>query len=488
MAEKFENRPPIVAILGHVDHGKTTLISKIKETDLTKKEFGGISQQIGAYQIDFQGKKITFIDTPGHIVFSQMRSRGAKVADLAILVVAANEGVKPQTVESLKHIEAAKIPYLVAINKIDLPDANINQTKTSLAENGILVEGFGGQIVAVPVSAKTGQGVPQLLEMVLLVAELAEIKADKEAPLEAVVIESRLEKSRGPMSTVVIRNGSLLVGDKVVVEGLETKIKAMFDEVGRKVSKALPGQPVEVLGFTFLPPAGAMVNKKGEKGLVFEDKPLPKQPVVPVVSQEETKKLRFVLRADTAGMLEAITSSLPSEVLIMSSGVGNISESDILLAVTTKADILGFHVQIPTAVSKLAETEKIKIKTYNIIYELLEDVDKKVLRLLEPTIDETILGEAEIKAVFPINKDTIAGCKVHSGLISRRDMIHLKRDSKIIASARVKSLKTGKIDVEKVKKDDECGIVFSPPIDFTIGDVIISYREEEEKEQNENTP
>ncbi|HUS60439.1 MAG TPA: translation initiation factor IF-2 [Nevskiaceae bacterium] len=479
---KNETRPPIVAILGHVDHGKTTLISKIKQVDLTKKEFGGISQHIGAYQIkvkspDKKVKTITLIDTPGHVAFSKMRSRGAKVADLAILVVAADEGVKPQTLESLKHIKTTKIPYLVAINKIDLPTAKkLDWLKGNLAENKIFVEGYGGDVLAVSVSAKTGKGVDQLLEMVLLLAEMAELKANPQGKLEAVVIESRLDKSRGPLATVLIRDGTLKVGEKIVAEETYAKVKAIFDENGKKVNQAGPAQPVEVLGFDQVPPVGTKIVKSTvEKSVPLLESKKEVSEIKKVVDKE--KGLNIILKADVLGTLEAILSSLPEEVKIILSKVGEISESDILLASSTKAEIIGFNIKTPGCVKKLAETEKVEIKTYQVIYDLLDEIEKRILKKLEPTIDEEILGEAKIIAEFEIKGQRIAGCRVKKGQISKKDKVHLKRGKKILGDGWIKSLKIGKEVVEKVKVKDEFGVILSDNlVDFVVGDVLISYR------------
>lgn len=478
---KNETRSPIVVILGHVDHGKTTLISKIKEVDLTKKEFGGISQHIGAYQIKVKSpsgemKRITFIDTPGHITFSQMRSRGAKVADLAILVVAVDEGVKPQTLESLKHIKAAKIPYLVAINKIDLPIAKIDWVKGNLAENKILVEGYGGDILAVPISAKTGKGIGQLLEMVLLLTEMAELKANPQGKLEAVIIESRLDKSRGPLATVLVRDGTLNIGEEIMAEKTSAKVKAMFDEDGKKVNQAGSGQSVEVLGFGQVPPVGAKLVKSSVEKPLPLTKPKKEVSKTKKVVDKKEKGLKIILKADVLGTLEAILNSFPEEVKVILSKVGEINESDVLLASSTGAEIIGFNIKVAGRIKKLAETEKIKIKTYQVIYDLLEEIEKRVLKKLEPTIDEEILGEAEIIAEFEIKGQRIAGCRVKKGQISKENKVHLKRGKKILGDAGIKSLRIGKERVEKVKVKDEFGLILSDSLDFVIGDVLVSYR------------
>jgi len=474
---KLQKRPPIVAVLGHVDHGKTSLISKIYEKDLTKKEFGGISQHIGAYQIKIQNPKhkiqnITFIDTPGHVAFSQMRSRGAKVADLAVLVVAADEGVKPQTLESLKHIQEANIPFLVAANKIDLPNVNLEWLKGNLAENGILVEGWGGNVVFVPVSAKTGGGIDELLEMILLLWEMEEVKSDPEGELEAVVIESRLDSKKGPVATILIRNGSLKVGEEIRTEEVGGKIRAMIDDRGRNVNVAYPGEAVEVLGFSKVPSVGSKIIR----GSLEEKLPSSSKPKVFEKEEKEGKKIKIILKADTQGTLEAILGSLSQEIKVVFSGVGNTNESDVLLAKTSEAQIIGFNVRVSGAVEKLAETEGVEIKTYNIIYELLEDLEKKVLKLLEPTIDEEILGQAKIIAEFIVKNQRVAGCRVEEGEIDKKSLLHLKREGKIIADCQIVSMRVGKEDVEKVKKGEDFGIILSSPVDFKVGDMLISFR------------
>lgn len=475
--EKLLPRPPIVAVLGHVDHGKTSLISKIHQIDLTKKEAGGISQHIGAYQIDYKGQKITFIDTPGHITFSQMRSRGATVADLVVLVVAADEGIKPQTLESLKHIQLAKVPYLVALNKIDLPNVNLEVIKKDLAKNNILIEGYGGDIVVVPVSAKTGEGIDHLLEMIILLGQMAELKANPEGELEAVVIESKMDQRKGPTATVLVRNGSLKIGEEVFVGKIRAKIKAMFDEYGKRVDFVGPSQPTEILGFNQAPQVGEMIKRKIE--VPQEKETVPDSKIPPAASEEapdEAQKLKIILKADALGTLEAVLGSLPDEVQVIHSEAGEVNESDVLLASTTKSQIIGFNIKISEEVKKLAETEGVATKTYKIIYELLEDIDKKVLQMIEPTINEDVLGRAEIIQEFEIDKEKIAGSKVKEGEISRQDKLHLKRGEKIIGDCRIKSMRVGKNTVEKVKNGDEFGVMFTQNIDFKPGDMLISYR------------
>jgi len=468
---QLQKRPPIVVVLGHVDHGKTTLISKIYEKDLTKKEFGGISQHIGAYQIVYQGKKITFIDTPGHVAFSKMRSRGANVADLAVLVVAADEGVKPQTLESLKYIQEAKIPFLVAANKIDLPNVNLEWLKSNLAENGILVEGWGGNVVLVPVSARTGKGVDELLEMIVLLWEMEEVKTNN-GNLEAVVIESRLDSKRGPLATVLVRDGVLRLGDTIRAEDVGGKIRAMINDRGKNVDIVYPGEAVEILGFSKIPPVGAKIifgSPKEEFPFSSPGRKFSKE------EENEEKKVKILLKADAQGTLEAVLASFPEEIKVIFSGVGNINESDILLAKASGAQIVGFNVGASGAVKKLAEIEEVRIKTYNIIYELLKDLEEMVLKILKSTVvNEVILGRAKIIAEFIVNNQRIAGCKVEEGEIDRRRPLHLQRDGKIIGDCQIVSLRVGRTDAEKVKKGEEFGVILSN-IDFKIGDMLLSF-------------
>lgn len=466
------SRPPVVVVLGHVDHGKTSLLDKIRQTNVVAKEFGGITQHIGAYQV----RGITFIDTPGHAAFSEMRSRGAKVADLAVLVIAADEGVKPQTLESLKYIKKAKIPYLVAINKIDKPNIDLEWVKKDMAENDISVEDQGGKIVSVLTSAKTGKGIDELLEMILLVAEMEEIKGDSKAKLEAVIIESKLDKHRGPLATVLVRNGSLEVGEQIEANGAFAKIKAMFDESGQSIKLAGPSKPVEILGFKTVPPIGSLV-KRIEKIVVSPTE----QPKPELAKKEETEedRLCLIIKADVNGSLEAILAGLPKDVEIIDSGVGEVNESDVLLADTTGAEIIAFNVKTSVKVKKLAVTEKVKINDYQIIYKLFEEIEEKVKKLMEPFAGEEILGQAEILKEFEIDKKRVAGCRVTEGEIKKTAKFHLQRSGELIGDCRIKSMKTGKEKIEGAKAGEEFGAILSPSLDFKIGDMLISYRKVE---------
>lgn len=388
-------RSPIVTVMGHVDHGKTSLLDAIRKTNITAEEHGGITQHIGAYQISFKGKKITFIDTPGHVAFGKMRSRGAQVTDLVVLVIAANDGVKPQTKESLQHIKRAGVPFLVAINKIDLAGASSEMVKNQLAEESILVEGYGGDIVCVEVSAKQKKGLDEFLEMILLLNQMKPLEANPDGQLKAVIIESRLDAKQGPLATLLIKNGTLRIGDYLTAENIRGKVKAIRDEKGKKLSQAEPSKPVEILGFKQIPPVGSQVKrvkpdgkkatlkalKKTETTEKKNSQPEADRPLDEVSSEKlsdlSVTKIKIILKADTLGTLEAIQASLPTEVEVIFAGVGAVSESDVLLAIPTKSSIFAFNTKVPLKTVKLAKIERIKIKTYKIIYELLENLEKK---------------------------------------------------------------------------------------------------------------
>ena len=361
------SRPPIVAVLGHVDHGKTTLLDSIRKTNVVAREHGGITQHIGAYQVDYKGEKITFIDTPGHAAFSKMRSRGAQVTDLVVLVIAADDGIKPQTKESLAHIKQVNVPFLVAINKTDLPQASTDMVKSQLAENNVLVEDYGGDIVCVEVSAKQQKGIDDLLEMIILLSKMGDLKANPFGVFDGVVIDSKLDSQKGPLATVLVKNGTLEIGDKIFADDCMGSVKLMVDEFGKKANKAEPSKPIEVLGFKAVPSVGAKVEKK--QRFNSDEKIINQKVELKTDDLEENKQsedgVKIILKTDTVGSLEAIKANLPKEVVIISAETGQINESDILLAQSTKADILGFNVKSSELVKKLSQTEKINIKTYN---------------------------------------------------------------------------------------------------------------------------
>lgn len=471
-----QTRQPIVAILGHVDHGKTTLLDYIRTTKVAQGEAGGITQSIGAYQAQFNDKLLTFIDTPGHAAFSQMRSRGASIADVVVLVVAADDSVKPQTIESIKHIKAAGVPYVVAINKVDKPDANVEVVKAELTQHEVFVEGYGGNTPFVLISGKTGTGVDTLLETILLLAELEELPYDETSPLSAPIIEAKMDQKKGNLISAIIKTGTLHLGDMIHTEAAGGKVRAFFSDLGVSLKIATPGMPIQILGFQTLPQVGEVIVPGAlvplTSGVKASHTPgvsdaLPVDPLA--------RRLNLIVKADTAGSLEAIKGSFTSDVYLVYSGTGDITESDVLLASTTGSIILGFNVRVNNSVAKLAETEKVVIKAHKIIYEILEYVEKKVLKLMEPTIDEDQLGTATILKVFDINGDHIAGVKVETGRLEVGDTIHLKRGD-VSKDARIRSMRTGKEEVKKVESGSECGIFLSPNLDVREKDVIISYK------------
>lgn len=472
-------RPPIVTIMGHVDHGKTTLLDAIRKTNVAAREKGGITQAIGAHQIEVNTKegkrKITFIDTPGHAAFAKMRSRGANITDIVILVVSGADGVMPQTKESIDHIKEANVPTIVAINKVDLPGVNIEKVKKQLSENGILVEGYGGNTVAVPVSGKTGQGIDALLEMIILLAEMEDIKGNPEGLLEAPIIESRLDPRKGPTATAIIKNGTAKIGDQVIAGGVKGKIKAMIDDKGKNLKVASLSTPVEVLGLEAVPDVGSILEKVDQVNKLEITK-IEKGELVSVKEANknlETAKLNIILKADVLGSLEAIIASLPQGVNTVTSGTGDISESDVLLAKSSEGIIVGFNVKLPSQVAKLAEEEKVFIKTYDIIYELLKEIEEAGTE--EEKVEET-KGEAQIIAEFPYEKKRIAGCRITKGTVARGDYVRIERTQKEVGSGRIKSIRRRKEDVPKAEVGSECGIIIEPEVDFLIGDMLISLR------------
>ncbi len=485
---KISSRPPIVAVLGHVDHGKTSLLDFIRKTSLAAREHGGITQKIGAYQINVktqisnvksEDKLITFIDTPGHEAFAKMRSRGATAADLAILVVAADDSVKPQTKDSIDQIKAAGIPMIVAINKIDLPTANVNKVKQDLAKVGVQVEGFGGDVPVVPLSAKTGKGVPELLEMILLVSEMKGLTADPQGNVEAVVIETRLDKGKGMVAAVIVKNGTIATGTLLYEDSLLiAKVRAMHDENGKRVDAAGPGKPVEILGFTKLPGVGAVIRSVAVDAKTLVEEPAIKPTELPdflkPLEEQAAKKLAIIIKADTAGSLEAITQALGDRVTVVGSGIGDITEADVLLARPSSAFIVGFNVKAHPGVEKLAVTEKVIYRTYTIIYELLNELEEVISGMKEVLHEERELGRGTIIAEFPFEKTRIAGAKIASGRLARGDMVKLVRSDAEIVRAKIKSIRHGKEDITKAEAGAECGVLFDRTVDFQLGDAIIA--------------
>lgn len=469
-------RPPIVAVLGHVDHGKTTLLDFIRKSNVASREHGGITQHIGAYQ----SNNITFIDTPGHEAFAKMRSRGAQVADIALLVVAADDSVMPQTKESIEQIKTSGASMIVVMNKIDLPAAMPDKVKSDLAKNSVQVEGFGGDIPVALVSAKTGKGVPELLELIILVAQMKGLDYEPAAPLEAVVVETRLDKGKGMVATVVVKKGTLRFGT-LLFEGAKqvARVRAMFDEYGKGVGAAGPARPVEVLGFTSLPSVGAVLRtdeylEEIQKPVIspYTAENLPDW--LKPVAEQEGRKLTIILKVDTAGSMEAIIAALPKQVELVTAGVGDINEADVLTAKSAKAIIVGFNVKCLSSVERLATAEKVVFRIYTIIYELLDELTEVVSGLKEVLAVERELGVGTVIAEFPFEKSRIAGTKLVSGRLARGDTVKIMRGEEEIARAKIKTIRKGKEDATKVEKVGiEFGILFDKQVDFALQDAII---------------
>ncbi len=478
-------RPPIVTIMGHVDHGKTSLLDYIRKTHVTAREAGGITQHIGAYQIEFNKKKITFIDTPGHAAFNKMRARGARVTDIVILVVAANDGVKPQTIESIRHIKEAGVPYVVAINKIDLPNVYPDMAKAQLAENDVLVQGYGGEIDVVELSAKTGQGVDKLLELILTMAELNNYQADPEANLQAVVIESTRDQKRGAVATVVVEQGTLKIRQDIVSDNALGRVRQLVDESRNNLIEVTPGSPAEIVGFTDVPAVGAKVYELGKEPAVTEEavevEAVPNVPTDYGALFNENPKLKLMIKADVQGTLEAIMQNIDEEsTVVLRAGVGEITEDDVDFAETTGSMILGFHTKLPKKIEEKAKNAHVKIKHYDVIYKLLEDLQKQMLKLLEPTIDEVVTGDIEILQIFEMKGEVIAGCRVVTGEVKKLDKLHLKRGDEILLDPEIKSMMHGKDQIDNAKTKSEFGMTFKRNVKFQIGDHLIAYHVEED--------
>ena len=499
--ENLQPRPPVVTMLGHVDHGKTSLLDVIRHTNVVASEAGGITQHIGAYQVEHRGKKITFLDTPGHEAFTAMRARGAQGADIAVLVVAADDGVMPQTLEAIDHARAAQVPIIVAINKMDKPNANPERVKKQLSEAGLDPEEWGGNVICVPVSAKEKTGIEELLDSILLVADLAEIKANPNRPAMGTVIEAKLDKSRGPTATLLVQNGTLREGDSLVIDDIYGRVRAMFNEKGEKLKEAPPSTPVVVLGLSGVPRAGdifevvedektaraiaAQRAEEKERGAARPGRALSLEEIYARMEAGQVKELRLILKTDVQGAIEPVVSSLEKlshdelKVKFIHVGTGNISESDIMLAVASKAIVIGFNVEVDPAARIMAEAEGVDVRLYDVIYKLIEDVDKALKGLLEPTYEELVTGRAEVRAVFTIPRvGNVAGVYVTEGLLSRNSLARVKRDGQVIYEGRVASLKRFAEDVKEVRAGYECGVGLEGFGDFKEGDIIELYREE----------
>ena len=485
-------RPPIVTILGHVDHGKTSLLDAIRATNVVDKEVGGITQSIGAYQIEFNDQKVTFIDTPGHEAFTAMRARGANVTDIVVLVVAADDGVMPQTVEAINHALAAKVPIVVAINKIDKADADLAKVKRQLVERDIVIEEWGGDTIVRPLSAKEGTGVKDLLETLLLVAEVADLRADWEVKATGSVVEAELHHTKGSLATVLIQSGTLHVGDNIVVAQSTGRIKAMTNDQGIRISEAGPSTPVEIMGLDKTPSAGDFLevvsDDKSAKILVQEriakeslrrEQSVSLETLYAKISAGKLRDLALIIKSDTQGSLEAICDVLAKieteqgQVKIIHSGSGGITESDVALAVASNALIVGFNVRSDRQIEKIAQSESIELRYYRIIYELVEDLQKALEGLLEPTLQETTIGNAEVRQVFTSGKRTvIAGCYVTDGKVTRASTVRVIRDGQEIFNGGLKSLKRFKDDAREVSTGYECGIRIDGFDEVKEGDIL----------------
>jgi translation initiation factor IF-2 len=494
-----EWRPCVVTVMGHVDHGKTSLLDSIRETNVIATEAGGITQHIGAYQVEHKGKKITFVDTPGHEAFTAMRARGANVTDIVVLVVAADDGVMPQTVEAINHAKAAKVPIIVAINKMDKPGANPDRVKQELTEHGLVAEQWGGETICVEVSALKKQGISELLEMVLLVAELGEIKANPNRPARGTVIEAELDKGRGPVATVLVQNGTLNVGDTIIAGAVLCRVRAMVDDKGRRIKKAGPSTPVEVLGFSEMPAAGdpfvAVTDEKlartiaGRRQIKKREEELRGTTRVSLddlfkrIQEGQIKELGIIIKADVQGSVEALRQSLERlntgevKVNIIHGGVGAITETDIMLASTSSnVIVIGFNVRPDINARKAIEVEKVDTRLYRVIYDAIEDVKKAMSGLLEPEYREVMLGRVEIRKIFKASKiGTIAGCYVLEGKIERDAQVRVVRDGIVVHEGKLDSLKRFKDDVKEVATGYECGIALEKYNEIEEGDIIEAF-------------
>ncbi len=497
---KLLPHPPVITIMGHVDHGKTSLLDAIRQSNVIDTEAGAITQHIGAYQMEVDSRKITFLDTPGHEAFTAMRARGAQATDIAVLVVAADDGVMPQTVEAVDHARAADVPIVVAINKVDKPNANPERIKQQLADLGLVIEEWGGDTVCVPISAKKRQGIDELLENLLLVADMLELKAEHDCPAEGVVIEAKLDKTKGPLATLLVQKGTLKPGDILAIGNTWGKVKAMFNDMGKHLRKAEPATPVEVLGLNAVPQAGdifEVVSNAREARMLLEKhkgveqefstraRPLGLSDLSTQISAGQIKELNIILKTDVQGSIEPIKDSLEQlgdervKVRVIHSGSGGITESDVLLALASKGIIIGFNSRPEPGAQRLAETEGTSIRYYNVIYELIKDVDKALKGMLEPTYTEVIEGQAEVLAIFEAGKKVkVAGASVKEGKIKRDALARVIRRGESIYESRISSLRRFKEDVKEVATGFECGIKIENFADLQVGDVIQLYRKE----------
>lgn len=496
--ENLVERPPVVTIMGHVDHGKTTLLDAFRESNLVQKEAGGITQHIGAYQILHNDRKITFVDTPGHEAFTQLRARGAKVTDIVILIVAADDGVMPQTKEAINHAKAADVPIIVAINKTDKPEADLDRTKQQLSQEGLLIEEWGGDVVSVDISATEKTNLNELLEMILLLSEVMEIKGNPTVPAQGVILEARLDAQKGPVATVIIQHGTLNQSEAFVSGMCFGKARALFDKNGKSVKKAELSMPVEVLGFSKVPNAGdyfqvvkdlETAKRIAQHRLSLVKKEEPTRPehltldqLFKKIEEGDVKELALIIKGDVHGSVEVLTDTLPNlstdkvKIKIFHAATGTISESDILLASASNAIIIGYNVKPQQAILDMAKEEKVEIRSYNVIYQLIDDMKKAMKGLLDPISKETYLGRAEVRRIFHIPRlGSIAGCLVTEGKITRNSEVRIIRNDEVLHKGKISSLKHLKNNVTEVKKDYECGIGIEKFKDIQEGDAIEAF-------------
>ncbi len=496
---KLLPRAPVVTIMGHVDHGKTSLLDAVRETKVTETEAGGITQHIGAYKVNLKGKDIVFLDTPGHEAFTSMRARGAKVTDIVVLVVAADDGVMPQTIEAINHAKAANVPIVVAVNKIDKPEANVSKVKSELAEHGIISEEWGGQNIFVEVSAKKRIGIEHLLEMILLQAEVMELKANPDREAKGTVIEAKLDRGRGPVATLLVQTGTIRGGDALLSGAHVGKVRALIDDSGRRIPSAGPSTPVEVIGFSEVPSAGdvftvvedekrarqiAVTRFQKQRSLeIAREKKLTLDELYTKIKEGQIKELNIIIKGDVQGSVEAIKDAFENiihpevKVKVIHTSVGGINESDVMLAAASNAIIIGFNVRPETKAGQIAEKEGVDIRLYNVIYEAIEDVKKALEGMLEPTLKEKVLGRAEVRQVFPVSRlGTIAGSYVIDGYMSRSsDGIRVLRNNIVVYEGKMTSLKRFKDDVKEVQTGYECGILIENFNDIKVGDILENY-------------
>ncbi|WP_027623469.1 translation initiation factor IF-2 [Clostridium lundense] len=502
--EGMEKRPPVVTVMGHVDHGKTSLLDAIKKSKVAASEAGGITQHIGAYTVNINGEKITFLDTPGHEAFTSMRARGAQITDIVILVVAADDGIMPQTEEAINHCKAANVPMIVAINKMDRPGANPDRVKQQLSEKGLIAEDWGGDTITVPVSAHTREGIDSLLEMVLLTAEMEELKANSHRKGKGTVIEAKLDKGRGSVASLLVQNGTLNVGDSIIVGSTYGRIRAMFDDKGKKIKSAGPSIPVEILGLSEVPSAGdrfnvvkdektarEMAEKRKEKErseYLQSTHKVSLEDLYSQIKEGKIKELNIIVKADVQGSVEAVKQSFEKlsteeiKVRVIHGGVGAITETDVILANASNAIIIGFNVRPDSNAIAAADKEKVDIKTYRVIYTAIEDIKAAMIGMLEPDYKEVIQGRVEVRRTYKIsNVGTVAGCYVLDGKITRNSSVRIIRDGIVVNESELASLKRFKDDVKEAAAGYECGIMIEKFNDLKEGDIIEAYTMEEIK-------